>query len=110
MIATTNLSQNLDKAFDRRFLYKIEFEKPSALAKREIWKVMIPSICDSDAEVLSQNYDFSGGQIENIARKRLVESILCGSEPTLGTLHSICQSEVLTKTNSAGGKIGYTGR
>ena len=106
MIATTNLTQNLDKAFDRRFLYKIEFEKPSALARRDIWKVMIPSICDSDAEVLSQIYDFSGGQIENIARKRLVESILRGTEPSLGTLHSICQSEILTKSNTSG-KIGY---
>lgn len=108
MIATTNLTQNLDKAFDRRFLYKIEFEKPSALARREIWKVMIPPICDSDAEVLSQIYDFSGGQIENIARKRLVESILRGTEPSLGTLHSICQSEILTKSNTSG-KIGYRG-
>lgn len=28
MIATTNLTQNLDKAFERRFLYKIEFSRP----------------------------------------------------------------------------------
>ncbi|MBM3185320.1 MAG: AAA family ATPase, partial [Bacteroidetes bacterium] len=28
-IATTNLAENLDKAFDRRFLFKIKFQKPS---------------------------------------------------------------------------------
>ena len=27
LIATTNLATNLDSAFERRFLYKIEFEK-----------------------------------------------------------------------------------
>jgi len=109
MIATTNLTQNLDNAFDRRFLYKIEFNKPSALAKSEIWKVMIPSICDSDADVLSKNYDFSGGQIENIARKYVVKSILNRVEPSMDTLHSICQSEILTKTGISG-RIGYIGR
>ena len=29
MIATTNLQQNMDKAFERRFLYKIKFDKPT---------------------------------------------------------------------------------
>lgn len=28
LIATTNLPENMDKAFERRFLYKIQFEKP----------------------------------------------------------------------------------
>mgnify|MGYP006978583879 CR=1 FL=1 len=27
MIATTNLTTNLDKAFERRFIYKIRFDK-----------------------------------------------------------------------------------
>ena len=33
MIATTNLVQNMDSAFERRFLYKVKFEKPE-LAQR----------------------------------------------------------------------------
>ncbi|MDR1143330.1 MAG: AAA family ATPase, partial [Spirochaetaceae bacterium] len=37
LIATTNMTINLDKAFERRFLYKIEFEKPDAEAKTAIW-------------------------------------------------------------------------
>ena len=42
MIATTNLEQNMDKAFERRFLYKIKFNKPSLEARASIWKSMIP--------------------------------------------------------------------
>jgi len=38
MIATTNLTGNLDKAFERRFLYKIEFQKPTAEESKYIWQ------------------------------------------------------------------------
>ena len=31
LIATTNLADNLDTAFERRFLYKIRFDKPENL-------------------------------------------------------------------------------
>lgn len=36
MIATTNLTTNLDKAFERRFLYKIRFDKPSVEVRSKI--------------------------------------------------------------------------
>ncbi|MDR0754136.1 MAG: ATP-binding protein, partial [Prevotellaceae bacterium] len=58
MIATTNLTQNFDKAFERRSLYKIEFEKPCNEAKRHIWQSIIPALRDSDASELSRRFDF----------------------------------------------------
>ena len=36
-IATTNLAENMDAAFERRFLFKIKFENPSEEAKAAIW-------------------------------------------------------------------------
>ena len=78
MIATTNLAQNLDKAFERRFLYKIEFEKPAIEAKAKIWNTMLPSLSEEERVELATNYDFSGGQIENIVRKYTVDSIQIG--------------------------------
>ena len=107
MIATTNLTQNLDKAFERRFLYKIEFSRPSLEAKRSIWQSMIPSLATPLAEQLAAEYDFSGGQIENIARKRTVELILNGAEPTSEQLHSMCRAEQLANNGSTRRKIGY---
>ncbi|MCL2727265.1 MAG: AAA family ATPase [Bacteroidales bacterium] len=95
MIATTNLTQNLDKAFERRFLYKIEFEKPNAEAKQHIWQSIIPTLQDNDAAELSRTFDFSGGQIENIARKSTVDSIILGEEPNLNTLVFHCNNEQL---------------
>ncbi len=107
MIATTNLTQNLDKAFERRFIYKIEFSRPSLEAKRSIWQSMIPSLSTPLAEQLAAEYDFSGGQIENIARKRTVELILSGEEPAPEKLRAMCRAEQLAGSSSARRKVGF---
>ncbi len=102
MIATTNLTQNLDKAFERRFLYKIEFDKPCAEAKKMIWRSMMPMLSESEAAQLANTYDFSGGQIENISRKRTVESIINNEEPSFESILTHCQSEQLQKVKRVG--------
>jgi SpoVK/Ycf46/Vps4 family AAA+-type ATPase len=106
MIATTNLAQNLDKAFERRFLYKIEFDKPGIEAKEKIWHVMMPALSEQERLELANAYHFSGGQIENIVRKYTVDCILNGTTPTIETVHSYCQSEFLYKSNEQK-RIGY---
>ena len=107
LIATTNLTQNLDKAFERRFLYKIEFEKPSREAKSRIWQSMIPTLDEQTAATLAERYDFSGGQIENIARKRTVDMILQGAEPSFEQLDEYCRSEILGQPERSRRKIGF---
>lgn len=93
LIATTNLTDNLDKAFERRFLYKIKFGRPSKEARAKIWASMIPELSEAEALSLSENYDLSGGQIENICRKRTVQSILTGEEPSFEEIKSYCDDE-----------------
>ena len=106
LIATTNLTQNLDSAFERRFLYKVQFERPSIKAKQAIWQSMIPDIDEATAKTLASEYDFSGGQIENIARKQTVEQVLSGIEPSLESLRKICNAEFLhTRSNTR--RLGY---
>ena len=99
LIATTNLTGNLDAAFERRFLFKIEFKKPEAKVKAKIWKSMLRSISNEDARLLAERYDFSGGQIENIARKRAVNYVLYGKNATLDEIEHYCKSELLDKNN-----------
>jgi hypothetical protein len=106
LIATTNLTENMDKAFERRFLYKIDFKKPSVPARQSIWQSMIKSLSDDDAGKLASQYDFSGGQIENIARKRTVEFVLSGIEPSIELLMAFCQDELLAKEPTV--KIGFS--
>ena len=107
MIATTNLTCNLDKAFERRFIYKIEFERPTLEAKQQIWKAMIPALSDEQARSLAKDYDLSGGQIENIARKRTVELILSGNEPTLDQMREYCSGEILNSKQEKRARIGF---
>ena len=106
LIATTNLTCNMDKAFERRFIYKIEFAKPSMEAKRAIWKSMIAELSDNDAAALASKYDFSGGQIENIARKSVVDRILTGKSHSLDSICKHCDCERLDKQEHRS-RIGY---
>lgn len=104
MIATTNLTQNLDKAFERRFIFKIEFHKPDKVAKKGIWKSLIPSLKKKEVETLAEKFDLSGGQIENVARKRSVEYILEGAKPDLETLCEYCKAEQINNNRR---RIGF---
>lgn len=107
MIATTNLTQNMDKAFERRFLYKIRFDRPCTEAKKAIWGTMIPDLPDSDAGTLAARYDFSGGQIENVARKRAVASILSGDGAVgIDELRAMCDDENIAWSDGRA-KIGF---
>jgi len=100
LIATTNLTSNLDSAFERRFLYKVEFKKPETQVKIEIWKAMIPELSDKDAAALAREFNFSGGEIENISRKMTVDSILYGCEPSLKKLREYCSCEAISNKNN----------
>jgi len=107
MIATTNLTENLDSAFERRFLYKIAFEKPDAIVRGKIWQQMIPELSDADATTLAEHFDFSGGQIENVARKYAINSILYGNDTEmLPILEDYCRCEQLNN-NITRKRIGF---
>jgi SpoVK/Ycf46/Vps4 family AAA+-type ATPase len=95
LIATTNLTENFDKAFERRFLYKICFEKPETEVALQIWKIRFPEMEDSLLKFLIEKYSFTGGQIENIARKYKMSLILNGIIPDFNQMEQYCKEEVL---------------
>jgi hypothetical protein len=66
---------------------------------------MIDSLSDNDADALAAEYQFSGGEIENIARKRAIDMVITGKTPSLDEMMNICRSEKLVK--EAGNKIGF---
>ena len=83
LIATTNLLENLDKAFSRRFNYKIEFVKPNKMQRIELWKKLLPANLplekDFDIEELAK-YELTGGQIELVI-KNTAYKIAVSDEP-----------------------------
>ena len=106
MICTTNLTTCMDKAFDRRFLFKIEFERPTYEARKQIWQSLLVGLNDAQATELADKFDFSGGQIQNISRKQIIHSIFEGSdEIDYEQVKKDCQSEQVSRQN--GRKIGF---
>ena len=107
MIATTNLADNLDTAFERRFLYKIKFDKPDAAVRAKIWQTMIPELTETDSTALAESYELSGGQIENVARKYAINCILHGdSANQLHVLRDYCNNERLCTKREAR-RVGF---
>jgi len=91
-IATTNLANNLDPAFERRFLFKVKFHKPTPEVRSKIWKTMLPDVAEEQLILLAEEFDLSGGQIENIARHYAINSVLYGSN-SFDDLRSFCSNE-----------------
>lgn len=104
MIATTNLASNLDAAFERRFLFKIKFENPSVDAKMKIWKSKMEWLSDDAIRTFATDYDFSGGQIDNIVRKVTMDEVITGKRPMAEELIALCKNE---KLGSDERKIGF---
>lgn len=106
MIATTNLTTNLDKAFERRFLYKIRFDKPTIESRSRIWQTMLVGLSDKDAQILAAQFDLSGGEIENIARKHTVNAILTGKESVdIQEIINSCNHEKISQSTRQ--RIGF---
>ena len=106
LIATTNLSDNLDNAFERRFLFKIKFEKPDLDIRTKIWESNIPELKKSDAKMLAKEFDFSGGEIANIVRKLLIDEVLTGKAATIALIREFCQTERLN-AKRRGSSLGF---
>ncbi|MDA3907999.1 MAG: ATP-binding protein [Sulfurimonas sp.] len=71
LIATTNLLENIDKAFSRRFNYKIEFKKPDEAQRLQLWKKMLPVNAPYDDKFDVKElakYSLTGGQISLIIK------------------------------------------
>ncbi len=100
-IATTNLASNMDSAFERRFLFKIKFENPSVEAKTSIWMNKLSWLDEKDAKTFAQEYDFSGGQIDNIVRKIAMNEVITGERPALTEIHDMCRSEKIDNQDGA---------
>jgi SpoVK/Ycf46/Vps4 family AAA+-type ATPase len=70
-ILATNLSQNIDDAFQRRIQFTVNFPMPEVEIRRRIWSKIwppeAPLAADVDLQFLAEQFRFSGGAIRNVA-------------------------------------------
>lgn len=105
LICTSNLTEQLDPAMERRFLFKIMLSQPKADVAAHIWEEMIPELTHDEATELAREFNFSGGQIENIARKQAIDYILAGKEMDVQYVKRLCKEEVINNKNNR--KVGF---
>ncbi len=104
LMATTNLANNLDAAFERRFLFKVEFKKPAKEVRAKIWKSKLSHLDNELCQVLADKFDFSGGQIDNIIRKSEIQEIVHGTVTNFEQIQSFCNEESISESRR---KIGF---
>ena len=105
LIATTNLADNLDRAFERRFLFKVRLDRPSEEVKCRIWQDKLPALSVENAARLASDYDLSGGEIDNIVRKVAMMEVLDGGVPTMEAIEKLCGEERISR--QTGTRIGF---
>ncbi|CAM4161685.1 ATP-binding protein [Flavobacterium antarcticum] len=106
MFATSNLIKNIDPAFERRFLFKIQFEVPSTENAAKIWRAKLPILTKKESEFLATKFNFSGGEMENIARKYVMEEVVLGTKVDFSKINSFCENEKWSEKNTST-KIGF---
>jgi AAA+ superfamily predicted ATPase len=104
--STTNLANQLDKAFERRFLYKVEFEKPNSEVRQLILNNSFNDIQTETIAKVVSNFTLTGGQISNIKKKLLLKSIVEGIEDKEEVFIQLCKDE-LSLESMKNKPIGY---
>jgi SpoVK/Ycf46/Vps4 family AAA+-type ATPase len=97
-MATTNLADQLDMAFDRRFLYKLNYQKPKDLVRFNILKNNFNNVDVNFLSNVNSRFELTGGQITNIKKKILVESIMNKELNTEEAIERFCIEECILNT------------
>lgn len=72
VILATNLKDNMDDAFTRRFQSIINFKMPSPSERYQLWQNAFTGVCSLSSEIdlhnIAETYELTGGSIINVLR------------------------------------------
>ncbi len=87
-ILASNLRENIDNAFVRRFESVVYFPMPRPEERVQLWKqgFPVPATLDEtvDLHKISEEHDLSGGDIMNVIRYAALEALRGGNRPITG--------------------------
>lgn len=109
LLATTNLIDNIDSAFERRFLFKTQLINPDKTVRAKIWKSSIPELTEEEINTLSERFEMTGAQISNVITKRDLAELYFDGDRGFKYIEQLCQKEILTKNRpqSSYKRIGF---
>lgn len=97
LIVATNIKEQIDFAFSRRFLFKLQLNLPSPEIRQKIWLKYSSwaALSESDFVRLAEKYELSGGQIRNISYRMKAMGLT-----TIEEFVNDCEVEVSTALQS----------
>ncbi|TNF29946.1 MAG: AAA family ATPase [Deltaproteobacteria bacterium] len=97
VILTTNLKTSIDKAFERRLSFKINFPFPDWETRATIWEHLLPSEAplakELDFDLLGQCFELSGGSIKNAVLRTAYRAAATGSPLTMDLFEDAAKRE-----------------
>jgi SpoVK/Ycf46/Vps4 family AAA+-type ATPase len=104
LIGTSNLVENMDPAFERRWIYKIEFEAPDKSTQKKIWQIAISEIDQNILENITTQFNLSPAQISNVVKRLQIEKIILPEKNLEDQIIQLCKNETFktTKTTAIG--------
>lgn len=106
-IATTNMPASLDDAFNRRFLYKVEFKNPDKEVRMQLLRHHYPNLPVPFLEQLNDRYALTGAQLNNINKKIMVEQLLRPETDLMQLLVRFSSEELSTLSKNKPSPIGF---
>ena len=101
-ILATNRKIVLDQALERRILYKLDIEPPTAEQREAIWRAHLPEECplsdDVDLTALAEEYDIVGGLIKNAVLVALNRALNREGRPRIAQV-DLCEGAELQRRN-----------
>ncbi|CAA0120154.1 ATP-dependent zinc metalloprotease FtsH [BD1-7 clade bacterium] len=88
VLLATNLKNNLDEAFSRRFQAIVNFPMPAVAERLRLWEAGFegsPLAGDVDLQLLAEGHEISGGSITNVVRYSALMSIAEARQMSPGT-------------------------
>lgn len=114
LIATTNMKENLDTAFSRRFHLKLDFPIPGEMERKALWELhlpkTIPGADEMDFHFLAKQYQFTGGQITIIVKNAATEAASRKGKNKilkLDDLMKYCEIEATSMFGAGAARIGF---
>jgi SpoVK/Ycf46/Vps4 family AAA+-type ATPase len=106
LICTTNVPDNFDEAFNRRFLMHIVIDNPDEEIRKELVVQIFPNMSESEAKRLASQYTFTAAELGKFKKQWNLQKIT-GLQK--GNLESNLTSFLSQQKNtSKANPIGYT--
>jgi len=110
LIMITNVENLLNDPIRQKFKFVIEFTVPNATLRKGLWRKIIPSRVplsnDINLDALANDFEFTGGQIENCVFRACARACLGVDKIlTMKQLKDACLEEQLFAGASTGGSM-----